>query len=379
MIELAAVRGWRGGMAILIVAAGLSLAASSSQARTRTHTEMVTGGTTRIELSRPLFQGLAHAGVRVSKVGSGTVRGRIVTLAVDGGQIELGTAIGFVDHAGGFKFRSEGGAATLSQPVLNTANGGLYAKLDGRPLKIAAVKSFDFSRAGFGDEVEAANLRLSRETVDILNRKLRLDRVFRPGRAFATVSAGFQPATDQMESGSMQFSLDPGTVAKLKSLEVEPVPFETAVLGGNPLTYGAPLIGGMIYPGESRSWGFLEGGIRIAKVVEPERALTFPVLTFINLGLSLETQKVLGYIHAHNTSGQLAPTPGGPIAALDLSAATVQLDPQTRTLTIANAKATLEASTANLINETFALPKGKAPALAAGDPLGTFSLTMQGR
>lgn len=48
-------------------------------------------------------------------------------------------------------------------------------------------------------------------------------------------------------------------------------------------------------------------------------------------------------------------------------------------LSILNARATLEAPVAALINATFATPKGKAPVVAAGDPFGTFSLTMQGR
>jgi len=184
----------------------------------------------------------------------------------------------------------------------------------------------------------------------------------------------------------MQFSLDPGFVAKLKSLEVEPVSFEATVLGTDPPSFGAPLINGEIYPGTGGGWGFIEGGIRIAKLGIPEAespgpVITLPALTWINVGLtvgaSLESRKVMGAIQAHDASGQIVPGAGNPIAALDLSGATVEVDPATRTLTIANARATLEASVADLINRTFATPKGKAPVLAAGDPLGTFSLTMQ--
>jgi hypothetical protein len=147
-----------------------------------------------------------------------------------------------------------------------------------------------------------------------LNRKLGLRRVFRAGRTFAAISSSFQPEVAQMQSGSMQFSLDPGTVAKLKTLEVEPVPFETAQLGSMPPSYGAPLVAGEVYPGAARSWGFIEGGIRLARLGTPEpgtsvQPVSFPVLTWINLGLSLESQKLLGFLNAHDERGQLVPTP----------------------------------------------------------------------
>jgi hypothetical protein len=345
--------------------------------------EVVEAGSTNLELQRGLFRTLKTEGVEVSKLGPATVRGRAVTLPVSGGGIELATAVGSVQHAGGFKLRAGKRVVRLSELGLDTKQRGLFAKLDGKRMRIASVPSFEFARAGFGDEIEVKRLRLNQTTAAALNRKLDIERVFRPDSAFAAVSSSFQPEAVRMTSGSMQFSLDPSTVAKLKTLEVDAVQFETAVLGSSPPAFGAPLIQGQIYPGQNRSWGFLEGGIRIAKLGTPEPPespgpiITFPVLTFINLGLSLESQKLTGFIHAHDATGGFAPGPTGSLAALDLSGATVQIDPAARTLSIANVRATLEAAVAHLINETFATPKGKAPVLAAGDPLGTFSLTMQ--
>jgi len=370
------------GLAALAASAWLLLAILAPIPATA---ESIEAGETHLRLDRVLFEDLGNEEVKVSKLGQGSVQGRVVNLPVDGGLIDLGTASGSIDHAGGFKFRSGKRTVKLTELILDTAKRELYARLDGERLRIATLKSYGFTRAGFGDEVEGIGLRLSRRSTGILNRKLRLNRVFRPGRAFAALSSSFQPEAARLAFGSMQFSLDPGTVAKLKSLEVETVPFETILLAPDPPTYSAPLIQGEIYPSASRSWGFLEGGIRIARLAPPEPPetpgpiVTFPVITLINLGLSLESQKVLGFAHLHNEAGQLVPAPGGPLAALDLSAATVKLDSETRALSIVNARATLEAPFANLINETFAAPKGKAPILAAGDPLGTFSLTMQAR
>lgn len=379
MSQRVAKRGNWLGAAVLV---GLLLALALPG---RAAAETVEAGSTKLELNRALFRALKAEGVEVSKLGQGTVRGRTVTLPVDGGQIELTTAVGTVDHGGGFRLRSGKRMARLSQIVLDTAQRGVFAKIDDRGMRIASLPSFELARAGFGDEIGIARLRLNAVAATMLNRKLGLDRVFRPGRAFASVASGFQPELDRLQSGSLQFSLDPGFVAKLKSLEVDPAQFETAVLGSDPPTFSAPLLGGVIYPGSSRSWALIEGGIRIAKLGEPQLPETpgpifsFPVLTFINLGLALEAQKVTGLIHAHDANGGFAPGPSGSLASLDLSAATVQLDPATRTLAVSGARATLEAPVAALINETFALPKGKAPVFAAGDPFGTFSLTMQGR
>jgi hypothetical protein len=369
-------------LALGIVAA-LSLLALAGPSRAANTAERVEAGATSLELNRSLFRTLEAEGVEVAKLGRGTVRGRVVTLPISGGQIELPTATGSVGHVGGIKLRSGKRVARLDQLGLNTRKRELYARLGGKRMRIASVAGFEFARAGFGEQIDA-RLRLDQNAAAALNRKLGLDRVFLPGRTFAALASDFQPEADRLASGSMQFSLDPGTVAKLKDLEVGPVQFETAMLSSNPPTFGAPLIQGGIYPTENRSWGFVEGGIRIGKLGTPEPGspvptIAFPVLTFINLGLSLETQKLLGFVDVHDVAARLASSLPGPIAALDLSSATVQLDPQTRTLSIVNVKANLEPPLANLINETFAAPKGKAPVLAAGDPFGTFSLTMQGR
>jgi hypothetical protein len=46
-------------------------------------------------------------------------------------------------------------------------------------------------------------------------------------------------------------------------------------------------------------------------------------------------------------------------------------------VTLGGATATLQASTAQTLNEVFAKPKGKGNVFKAGDPLGTISFTAQ--
>ena len=62
------------------------------------------------------------------------------------------------------------------------------------------------------------------------------------------------------------------------------------------------------------------------------------------------------------------------IADISMAGATIKSDPAAHTVTIEKASATLQATTAEVLNSVFGTPLGKAP-FKAGDPLGTFSFT----
>jgi hypothetical protein len=333
----------------------------------------VAKGRTHLELSRKLLTALKGDDVRLSKLGQGKAQGRVVSLPVSGGLVDLGSGSGSVDHEGGFKFSRGGRVVKLTGLTLDTAKRGLWGKVDGQRMKIASFAGFGVERAGFGDEIGIEALKLQAGAASLLDSKLQMRGVFAAAHPFAALSSSFQPEYDTVAAGSLQFTLDAGTVAKLRSLGVEPMPFEVAS-GPTPFSYSAPILFGSIYPDLKGGGGTIEGGIEIAVPNAPG-----PVITIYHLGLSLESNKAPADFLVHTESGQLAPAPAGPLGALDLSGATARVDPGTRAVTITNAQATLEAPAANLINETFAKPKGKPPAVAAGDPLGTFSLTMTGR
>ena len=145
------------------------------------------------------------------------------------------------------------------------------------------------------------------------------------------------------------------------------------VTGSSPLIYSAPLLGGAIYPRQSRSAGFVEGGFRLTKPESPG-----PVVTVSNVGVSFESNSLSTAIQLHTEAGQLGTVPPGPFATVDLGGATVQLDSRARSLTV-GARVVLGSGGAELINREFAAPKGKAPLVAAGDFLGLVSATLQGR
>ena len=333
----------------------------------------IAAGRTKVSLDSSLFRMLRLDGVTIKGLKGAKANGRFVGLPVKGGLIDLGTANGFVTHESGFRLRAGRRTVTLTQLGLDTDKAEVRAKVDGKKMRIAAIPHFRYQRKGFGDLIEAVSLRPTAKLARTLNAKLGLPGAFRAGKPFLSIITNLQPEFDSVTKGSMQFSLDPGTVEKIKSLGVDFLPFEVTPEGG-PYSYTAPILSGGIYPDLRNGFAIVEGGLRIGRLDGPS-----PNITMANLGFSFETYKLTSAISVHTEAGQLAPSSGGPLAALDLSGATVRVDRDARTVAVTNARARLEGPIADLIDETFAKPKGGALVLAAGDPLGTFSLQLEGR
>jgi len=338
----------------------------------RASAEAIGSGAINVELSRGLFKALKKDGVQLSKVGAGAVSGRFVTLPAGGGEVDFVNGSGTFAGDGGFRLRVGRRSAKVTGLSVETLRGTLRGTVNGTKLMLAAVPRTDFAREGFGVAITTPGLRLTPRASTLLNRKLGID-AFRPGRPFASVSAGLQPGEVLTTGGGVRFEFDPGTIAKIKSLDFDVQPMESDGSLSDP-AFSAPLLAGRIDPTMARTWGMAEGGFRITNPEGPG-----PTVDWWNLGLSFETGKLLTSGLAHTEFGQLAPGPPQPLASLDLANASVSVDPVYRTVTISGAKATLEAAAANYINQVFAIDRGKAPVLAAGDPLGVISLTMQGR
>ena len=364
-------REWRRTKALaigLVLAAGLAGLATAQRAAA----EGVAGGATSIEFNRGLFMALRKDEVHLSKVGAGAVSGRFATILADGGEIDFTSGSGWIHSGDGFRLRAGKRSVKVTQLTVDTSKGAVRAAVGGTRLKLAAIPGYDFAREGFGAAVETSALRLTPRASRILNRRLGLDD-FRPGRTFGTVSASLQPDEVQVSGGDVRFDFDSGFVAKLESLGFEVQPMESNGGLSDPV-FNAPLLAGRIDPAMTRTWGMAEGGFRITNPEAPG-----PTVDWWNLGLSFETGKLTTSGLAHTEFGQVAPAPPQPLASLDLAGATVTVDPIYRTVTVSGARATLEAAAVAYVNQVFAVDRGKAPVLAAGDPLGTITMTLQGR
>jgi hypothetical protein len=333
--------------------------------------EPIVKGKTHLRLSRALMTTLRTDGVSLVKVRQAKAQGRVVSLPVSGGEVDLADGSGGVEHEGGFRLVADRRAVTVTALRLDTAKRGLWGKVDGRRMKVAAFAGFTVERDGFGDDVAIAALKLQPAVVAYLNRMLGLTAVFDPRRPFASLDSGFKPQFDTVASGSLVLTLDPGTLAKLQAVGVTPAPFEALVLGSEPPSYAASLIDGAIYPDLRGGFAGVEAGVRLG------RETPWAQLSWTGLSLSLESNKVFANTAVASGAGN-SPKGTGPIATLDLSGARARVDADTRTVTITNARAILESAAAQLVNETFAKAPGQQ-IVAAGDLLGTLSLTMIGR
>ncbi len=333
--------------------------------------EPIRKGTSQLRLSRDLMAALKAGGVGLTKVREAKVRGRVVSLPIGSGEVDLTNASGSIEHDGGFALVAGRRSVEVTEVRLDTATRGLWGKVDGRRLKLAGFAAFTAERDGFGDNIGVAALRLRPATARLLDRKLGLSGVF-PARApFASLSSAFKPLFNTVASGSLVLTLDPVTLAKLAAAGVTPTPFEALVLGTEPPTYAASLNAGAIYPDLRGGSASVEAGLRLG------RATPWAQLSWTGLSLSLETNKLFADTAVASGSGT-SPKGVGPIAALDLSGATARVDREKRTVTITGARVTLEASAAQLVNETFAKVPGEQ-IVASGELLGTLSLWMTGR
>lgn len=333
--------------------------------------EPIVKGKTNLRLSRALMAELRAGKVLVSKLPRAKVKGRVVSLPIGGGEVDLSNGSGSLEHEGGFQIATARGAVRFTALQLDTAKRGLWGKVDGRRLKIAGFAGYTAERDGFGDDLAIPALKLRPGVAARLNRKLGLAGVFPARRPFATLDSGFRPLFDTVASGSLVLTLDPVTLAKLQAAGVAPAPFEALVLGSEPPSYAASLVSGSIYPDLRGGTAGVEAGLRLT------RATPWAQVSFTGLSLSLESNKLFAASAVASGAGT-SPKGTGPIASLDLSGATARVDRSKRTVKIANARVTLEASTAQLINEAFAKVPGQQ-IVATGELLGTLSLWMTGR
>lgn len=327
-------------------------------------------------MNRGLYQLLKLEGVHVSALTPGTVQGRLTTLPVGTGLLDPASGKGSVGLEGGVEFRARQRRVTLTELALDTTKHTLTGRLGGRKLPIAGAIGLTATREGFGASTAVKGLKLRPTAAKILNRKLGLDRVFRSGRSFAEASSSTQPGALTILGGSIVLTGAEAAFAKLKALEVEATPFESAtVLSLKPPTFGFPLLpSGAAVPLDLSGGGMgSETGLRLIQQGGSPAA----ELSLVGLSVSLESKILSADTSAETPSAGPRRFGVTPIATLDTAGASTSTNPSTRTITLANATATIDQFLAENLNETFAKPKGKAPPFSPGEPLGTVTITVQ--
>lgn len=361
------------GLAMVVaLTAMLALAPLASAAK-----DPLAGGTTTLKLNNGLYKKLKKNGVKLSGVKPATVRNGTVTLPVGNGELDPLTGQGVVEHNGGVKLKRAKKSTTLKSLVLDTAKKSLSGKLGGKSVKIASLAGMSFKRDGFGVDVSVKKLKLTAKAAKLLNGKLGIT-VLKANANAGSTSSATQPSTvTVLPGGKATLVTDLKTDVKLAELLVKlktvPPATESAPL---PPTYDFPIGGGTIAPNAGGGIVQTTGGLKLVQTLGLEKVTTM-TLNAIWIDLGAKTASVEIVVESTvDPKLNLGNLNRNSIADVNLTGATVKSDPTTRTVTVENGVATLQAVTAETLNSVFGAPLKKAP-FVAGDGLGTFSFTAQ--
>jgi hypothetical protein len=348
-------------------------------------------GTTTLTLNKNLFKKLKKAGVKVIKVSPGTVKARKVALPVSGGSLDPTNGLGTVEQSGGIKFKHGKKSALVKLIVVETTTNSINANVAGKKMKLASVSGVSTARNGFGANVTIGSTKLTGKAAKQLNKKLGFTgkqakkAPFKGGKGMGSALAETQPKTVAVVANGNKASLLTSGATDLKfaslGVAIKTVPPADEKLELPP-TYFFPISGGTIAPNATAGVVQTTGGVKLTQEPFPGIVTTMTLNgIFVDLGAKTATVEV---IIETNAPGVTSPGNVGrsSIADLNLTGATITSNPSTRTVSVANATATLQEVTAGVLNATFAPeepPKsGKhVEVFKAGDPLGTFTFTAQ--
>ena len=402
--------------AVAALAALLALAPLASAA-----SDPIASGTTTVKLNKGFVKKLKQYNVKVLKLSPAGVKGSTVTLPVSGGSLDPVTGLGSVEHSGGIKFKAGKKSAAVNTLVLDTTTASLSAKVAGKSMKFATVKGFTVARNGFGANVSVSSLKLTGKAAKQLNKKLGFSGQkkgkgkgkakghkraaaskaaqppFKGNQVLGGSSSETQPKTvGVVATGNAQLVLSDAALAKLKNVGPhppnEPGPFAvklapvspTQVVSLSPVTAVFPISGGTMGPTATAGVLQTAGGLQLTQNLEAAGGgETTLVMGNIWVDLGAKTASVEVTITNPKTpEANLGNLGRASIADVNLTGATIVSDPATRTVSVQNASATLQAVTAETLNSVFINPIEKATKepqtkFAGGDPLGVFSFAAQ--
>jgi hypothetical protein len=340
-------------------------------------------------------------------VSPASVKGKRVSLPVSGGSLDPTNGLGTIEHSGGVKFKHGKKKAVVNTVVLETATSSLKAKVAGKSMKLATVKGMTVARNGFGANVSITALKLTGKAAKQLNKKLgftgklKKKAPFKGSKSLGASASETQPKTvTVLAGGSTSLTISPAALKKLKSAgpEFPPAsglhPFEVklstiepaTVTSLSPLTVGFPINGGTIAPDASSGIVQSLGGLQLKQNLEAlgPNGKGETTLTMRNIWLDLGAKTATVEVTIENPKtpeANLGNLGRSSIADIQLTGATITSNPITRTVSVQNGTATLQAVTAETLNSVFITPFekefGPQEKFAAGDPLGVFSFTVQ--
>lgn len=379
-------------------------------------------GSTTLTLKQGFVKSLKNKGVTIQKISPAKLKGNKATFSVTGGELDPTTGLGTVVLGGGLKFKAGKKTAPVKALELNTSTKSLAAKVAGKKMKLATLAGWTYARNGFGVNITIKKLKLTGSAAKQLNKKLGYTGKkggkgkssasaskaaappFKGGQLIGSATSETQPATVAvLPTGNATLALSAAALEKLAKVgppeclcapgTEQPFKVNLATVApttvtdpGPPPTVAFPISGGTMGP--TATAGVLQtvGGLTLTQNLDypgVEKGVT--TLTLGNIWVDLGTKQASVEVTIQNPKtpeANLGNLGRVSIADISLIGATVSIDPATRTVSIQNAAATLQAVTAETLNSVFIKPLEGTfgpddVKFAAGDPLGTFSFTAQ--
>lgn len=379
----------------------------------------VASGTTTVTLNKGWTNYLKTFGIKIQKVGNAKVKGTKATFKVSGGEIDPTNGLGTLNLGGGLKFKAGKKSTTATGLVLNTGKSVLTGKVSGKKVKLAKLKGLSYTRNGFGVNVKLKTLKLESAGAKQLNKKLGYakgkPKPFLAGKNIGKSSSESQPGTVAIiPGGNVSFSANQDLLLKLEDVETNPKVIGPTTQKGQG-NYELPITGGTVAPSGAAGVVQTAGGLLLTQKLPtgPSSALETEI-TLGNMWLDLSAKTVTVEVVAKsNASSSLNLGNLGRSSIADLTVTGVNADPATRKVSVSSA-AVLQPISAEVLEgfvkvyqayyeagvcaalpnkckspdpnekaaeEKVAKEKGEERVakdhIVAGNPLGTFSFTVQ--
>lgn len=357
------------------------------------------GSTTTVTLNSGFMNKLKKNKIKLTGIKPATVKGKVVTLPIEEGTLDV-NGQGELTHSGGLKLKAGKKSTTIKALVLNTTTSSLSGKLGGKSLKIGSVSGVTATRSGFGTNVAVKSVKLTGKAAKELNKKLGFTGK-KKNKKGKTVSAPKPFKGNQVLGGSSSATqpktigvLAQGTASLITNIEtdkkfeeappngflakINPVP-PTELELALPPVLKFPISGGNVAPNGLSGVPQTKGGVDLVQNLGGGKEST---ISLKDIWIDLSTLKATAEVTVTSTIDpqlNLGSFGRTSISDLNMSAATIKVDEAAKTITVTGASATLQETTAEVINKVFGAPFEPVPGhptFKAGDPLGSFSFTV---
>ncbi len=359
------------------MAAMLALAPAALAAR-----DPLTSGNTDFHLKRGFLRKLSNLEVTVAGIGDGNVTSGKIGLTVAGGKLDPTDVQGFVENGGGFKLVRGARGVPVTGVTVNTVKAAVYANIAKAHMQLGELSTSASAREGFGSNFKSAQMRFTAKAAKRISNRLGLrgSRQINGGRVMSNTYAATQPSTvTVLPQGSATLTADTATLAKFGAKGVE-LPSGISALAPatqpTPTSFRFPISGGTLAPDANDGVVRTTGTVQILKKAEPFS----PEMKMANIQVDFKAKTATVEIELLPNPPFPGPVGRSSIVDIVLPAKSVTADPVARTITLTGAEARLQAVAASTLNNVFNQPAPEPPPssnFVVGDPLGTFSISVQ--